>query len=370
MRFLFVIDNLNTGGAQRQLVNLALGLKQRGYLIEFFCYAPGDMLALPLHDAGIKINWHFKRSRFSPDVILALRKLMAKGKFDLVLSFLTTPNFYALIAGRMLNQHKMPVIVSERSYDLPNGISLIERFARQFYRLASHVVTNSPHQQVKLANQYPWLKNHLSSIYNGYDLKIYVPVTDEPDNRPIKILMIANVVHQKNGLCLAEALNILKHRDGLYPVVDWIGQKSVEGNQEYLNQIIHLIQINGLESQWKWLGLRSDIIFQLHEHYILVHPSYIEGLPNVVCEALACSRPVIVSDIPAHSYLIQNGNNGFLFDHRNPVDLADKIKMFINLPLSERQKMGASGRKFAEANLSLERFADDFERLFLSVMER
>ena len=39
---LFVIDNLNTGGAQRQIVNLALGMSYLGYQVELFCYAPGD----------------------------------------------------------------------------------------------------------------------------------------------------------------------------------------------------------------------------------------------------------------------------------------------------------------------------------------
>ena len=41
MKLLFVIDNLSTGGAQRQMVNLGVGLHQLGHQIDFFCYAPG-----------------------------------------------------------------------------------------------------------------------------------------------------------------------------------------------------------------------------------------------------------------------------------------------------------------------------------------
>ena len=42
---MFVIDNLSSGGAQRQMANLAAGLVGRGHKVSFFTYAPGDLLA-------------------------------------------------------------------------------------------------------------------------------------------------------------------------------------------------------------------------------------------------------------------------------------------------------------------------------------
>ncbi len=215
LKFLFVIDNLSTGGAQRQMITLALGLTQRGYKVEIFCYAPGDLLARPLIEAGIPIHWVLKRGRYSPDVVFALRNLINLGHFDLVLAFQITPNFYALIAGRLLKWHRVPVIVSERFCDLPQGVRMVERFARQFYRIATHVVANSHHQRINLQNKYPWLSNRLSTIYNGYDLKAFYPACTEPNNHPLKLLAIASVSPYKNGLCLVEALHILRQRDGL-----------------------------------------------------------------------------------------------------------------------------------------------------------
>src|SRR5437868_6404165 len=108
MKLLFVIDNLGTGGAQRQMVNLAVGLIARGYRIHIFCYSPGDKLAQPLRDAGVSITWWEKRSRYSFDVIFALYKIIASEHFDAVLSFLTTPNFYALIASRLAKGRQLP----------------------------------------------------------------------------------------------------------------------------------------------------------------------------------------------------------------------------------------------------------------------
>lgn len=369
LKFLFVIDNLSTGGAQRQMVTLALGLFNRGYQVEIFCYAPGNLLAKPLEEAGIPIHWHLKSSRFSVDVIVNLRKLIDRGRFDLVLAFLTTPNLYAILAGRMLNPHKVPVIVSERFCDLPGSVGTLEKFSRQFYRLATRVVTNSHHQRMNFMNKYPWLKNRVSTIYNGYDLEFFSPAPQEPDNHPLKLLSIASVSPYKNGLCLVEALHILSRRDGLRPDVDWIGQLVMKGKRlQYLNEMKQAITKYGLDQQWRWLNQRSDIVEQLHRHDVLVHPSFGEGLPNVVCEALACARPVILSNTLDHARLVEDGKSGFLFDHKNPPDLADKIKTFIELPLKERRRMGQFGRSFAESHFSRERLTDDYEKLFLEVL--
>ncbi len=369
-KFLFVIDNLSTGGAQRQMINLALGLSRRGYKIEIFCYAEGDLLAQPLAAANIPVHWYIKRGRFTPDVILALSQLIHKGKFDLALSFLTTPNFYAIAAGRLLQLRKVPVVVSERFGDLPGGVPRTEKFARQFYRFASHVVTNSHHQRISLARTYPWLKDRLTTIYNGYDLQKFSPQTALVNNQPIRIVTIASVSPYKNGMCLVEALNILKNRDHLTPDVDWIGQLVMMGDRlQYLNEMKQAIQKYGLENQWHWLNQRLDIVDQLHEHDVLVHPSFMEGLPNVVCEALSCARPVIVSNTLDHANLVQDGESGFLFDYHDPTDLADKIKTFISLAPEKRLLMGQQGRKYAESNLTQHLLVDHYEKLFISLLK-
>jgi len=368
-KFLFVIDNLSTGGAQRQMVNLAVGLVERGHKVEIFCYAPGDLLAKPLAEVGVPIHWHIKRSRFSTDVIFALGKLIRSGRFNLVLSFLNTPNFYALLAGRLLTWPRVPVIASERFCDLPQGVSRMDRFVRGFYRFASHVVANSHHQRINLQNHHPWLKERLSTIYNGYDLNVFSPAGAEPDNQPLKILCIASVSRYKNGLCLVEALNILRRKDGLIFSVDWIGQRVMMGERlQYLNEMKQAIERYGLEDHWQWLDQRSDIVEQLHQHDVLVHPSFGEGLPNVVCEALSCARPVIVSNTLDHAQLVQDGVSGFLFDCHDPGDLAAKLKRFSQLPIDQRREMGKNGRVYAEAHLSKERLVDDYERLFLSIL--
>jgi glycosyltransferase involved in cell wall biosynthesis len=368
MKLLFVIDNLRTGGAQRQLVTLAVGLQQRGHSVEVFCYAPGELLAPPLYEMRIPIRQHFKSSRFSSDVVSSLRNLIKKGQYGLALSFLTTPNLYTILAGKIFNLPRLPVVISERFCDLQQEMTFMERLPRYLYNLADHIVVNSQHQRINFENKYPRLKGRISTIYNGYDLEKFSPTLIESNNPTLKLLTIASVSRYKNGLCLIEALHVLRYLYGLLPTVSWIGRKDMAGHRlAYLREMERMIREYHLESQWQWLGERSDIVQQLQQHDVLVHPSYGEGLPNAVCEAMACARPVIISNTLDHPMLIKDGQSGYLFDWQDPRDLAQKIKIFSDLSLTQRKEMGLRGRRYAEQNLSIDRYVADYECLFSKI---
>jgi GalNAc-alpha-(1->4)-GalNAc-alpha-(1->3)-diNAcBac-PP-undecaprenol alpha-1,4-N-acetyl-D-galactosaminyltransferase len=371
MRLLFVIDCLGSGGAQRQMVNLSLGLRQRSHTVEFFVYYPEkDHFSPVLKEAGIQIHMAKKSSRFSLSTIIALRNLIRRGHYDLILSFLPTPNFYTLLAGFSIWQHP-PLVVSERSSDLGKKIFWTDRLARSLYRVANHIVVNSHHQREFLAQKYPYMRRKLSTIYNGYDLAVFAP-----KNSPLmvadsilRVLVIASISPQKNGLCLVQALSMLSGSYGIPVSVSWAGAQvaSVEA-LSYRELMDCEINKYGLAAQWQWLGQRTDIVDLITQHDIVVHPSYIEGLPNAVCEALACGCPVLVTDALDHRFLVRDDVTGFLFDGQDPADLAEKIYHYASLPKNTRVKMGWSARRFAEQQLSLDRYAQEYESLILNCL--
>ena len=368
-KLLFIIDNLSTGGAQRQMVQLAVGLKHKGYEIEIFCYQEGDLLASPLYEEGIPVIWYEKKSRFSLDVFFAIRKLINQNHYDLVISFLTTPNFYAVLCGKFMGS-PVPVIVSERRADLPGGPDRMEQFARSIYSFADHIVVNSHHQREDLSRKYPRLAEKITTIYNGFDLNKFSRPVNTHTNGNLDLLVVASVGPYKNGLCLVEALKIMRDDYGLKPKVDWIGQQVPVGVYgEYLQKMNQKIEEYNLQDQWNWMGQRTDVIDQMHSHDVLIHPSYVEGLPNVVCEALASSLPVIVSNTLDHPLLVQHNESGFLFDFQNPADLAEQIRQFNELDLSERKRMGECGRRYAEGNLASERFISEYQQLIEKVLQ-
>lgn len=87
---------------------------------------------------------------------------------------------------------------------------------------------------------------------------------------------------------------------------------------------------------------------------VLVHPSYREGFSMVIQEAMAMSLPVITTDIPGPSEVIEVNKTGLLAKARDTVTLFDCMKWMVEHP-KEREIMGEYGRKRCEEKFSRER---------------
>ncbi len=80
----------------------------------------------------------------------------------------------------------------------------------------------------------------------------------------------------------------------------------------------------------------------------LIHPSYHEGMSNVILEAAAAGRPCIVSDIPGCREGVENGKTGYCFSVKNADALWECVTRFLQLSQGERAQMGALARKKME----------------------
>jgi glycosyltransferase involved in cell wall biosynthesis len=98
----------------------------------------------------------------------------------------------------------------------------------------------------------------------------------------------------------------------------------------------------------------------------LVLPSLWEGLPNVVCEALASGVPVLASAVSDNPQLVPDGENGFNFSAESIEAIAEGILRFTALNHGEREAMGRRARAFAERELGLSAYVDKYERLLKS----
>ena len=90
-------------------------------------------------------------------------------------------------------------------------------------------------------------------------------------------------------------------------------------------------------------------------------PSYREGLPRVILEALS-ERPVITSNVPGCNRIIKNNFNGILCNAK-VIFLKNAIDRFINLPKIKRKKMGINGRKFVENEFNEKKVIDSYLKI-------
>jgi len=366
MRLLFVIDSLGSGGAQRQMVSLASGLARRNHKVQFFLYYPEyNHFAPVLKAQDIVVNASQKRGRFSSGPILALRRLMTGGHYDAALAFLATPSFYAEVARMGLQ--RLPLVVSERSTYTARRLSVGQWLLQQAHRLADHITVNSHHQRQLMERLFPWMRHKISTIYNGVDLDAFRPSHNHA-LRPaegLTLLVLSSVVPEKNAIGLMRGIVSYRQRYGRECYVHWAGKVGADlTSQHEYHQAQRLLRELGLSRFWEWLGERRDVPELLRRCDALIHPSLYEGLPNAICEALACGRPVLAGDVGDHRRLLGEGQTGLLFEPTDPEDIAETIHRFSLLSVSQRCEMGARARQFAEEKLSLERYAREYEGLF------
>jgi glycosyltransferase involved in cell wall biosynthesis len=362
MKLLCVIDSLGSGGAQRQLVNIACGLKARGHGVEFFTYYPHDHFKTQLDEAVIPVYVCPKRSRFSLSPLLALRRKMRCGGFDVVLAFLETPSVYAEIASVGLVSFRL--VVGERSGVLDGRATISRILKSHLHRIADAVVANSHAHREWMSQRFPFLSPKLYTIWNGIDTgSFHPPEKPAPARHTLRLLGVGRAEGEKNLPRLVAALRLCGQR-GCAVTLDWVG-RLVDAN--YYQRTVSCIEENGVQDCWRWLGERKDVPVLMRQYDALILPSLWEGLPNVICEALASGLPAIVSRIADNARLVQEGQSGFLFDPNDPADMAAVLAKFAALDTAARRAMGKAARLFAERELTVENSTVAYENLLLSL---
>jgi len=110
----------------------------------------------------------------------------------------------------------------------------------------------------------------------------------------------------------------------------------------------------------KVIPYQKDVHPLIREADAIVHPSYHEGMSNVLMEAAATGRPVITTDISGCREVVDKDVSGFLCTPRDKTALLDALEKFMALDENNRKKMGAAGRKWVEAHFNRERIVDTY----------
>jgi glycosyltransferase involved in cell wall biosynthesis len=349
MKIACVIDHLGPGGAQRQMVTLARLLRERGHSPLVLTYHENDFFRAPLEAAGIEAKCLPGTGRLRRAMVL--RQTLLAHAPEAVLAFVDGPCVYAELAG--LPSRRWGLVVSERSRVPRLRLGLGGR--RLLHLLADYVTTNSHAAQEALATGIPWLSRRLVTIYNGLDLATFTPApaNGERKARALRFLVAASYRELKNATGLVQAVGLVKELDPSLPVeVDWYGEPAyaVRGipDTRYREQVKDLIEQLSLGFIFRLHPATKDIVQQYQSADAVVLPSFIEGLPNAVCEGMACGCPILASRIGDAEMLVEAGVNGFLFDPTQPEDMAHKILEFGRLPYERRQRMGGQSRRRAE----------------------
>jgi colanic acid/amylovoran biosynthesis glycosyltransferase len=215
-------------------------------------------------------------------------------------------------------------------------------------------------QLMALVEERHWPK--LRVVHCGVTPSEYVGLPPARSDRP-QILCVGRLVREKGHAILLQALARLR-RQGYEPRVVFVGSGPT---QESLERLAHELELDGQLSFAGAVG-QDQIKRYYAESSIVCLPSFAEGLPVVLIEAMACGRPVVASAVAGVSELIRDGRTGLLVAPGNPDELAHALGALISSP-DLRETLAGAGRRHVTREFDIERSADQLEGLFRAMLD-
>lgn len=357
MKILCVIDYLGSGGAQRQLVELALGFKERGHEVFFLTYHQNTFYNSILEKYGIPITCIEESSYLKR--LLKMRRFIRQGKYDAVLSFLEAANFICEISGFPSRRWKL--VVGERNAN-PNVLKSAKlKMYRWFHLFADYVVANS-HSNMKIVRSINSLlpDSKCKAIYNLVNFNRWKPPSVYTPRKEGKFKLIIAAGHrcQKNLNGLVEALTMLSPAERSRLVIEWYG----DSDDNSLFDAMIKIKKNHLEEIFLLFPATHEITRKVQEADAVGLFSFYEGLPNTICEGMACGKPVIcsaVSDLP----IFFNESNKLLCDPADHRSIRDAIIHLLSLSNEQLVAIGKKNLEIAKKNFDKEFIVTEYLEL-------
>lgn len=359
-KVLFLAMNLGSGGAERQMVTIACLLKTRGFDVSFVCYEEGDFYLDQLQRNGINVTWQIKKGIYR---LLSFRRFIREGRYDVVISFLETPNILNCFAA--YGTHHWKVVVGERSSKTEHMTSRRGRITAFLMKKCDFLVCNSNNAANMWSNYHPEFKERIRVIYNLVNINRDEISTLKNHNfltkERIRIVVAASYQYLKNPINVIRALLLLTEEERSKIEIFWFGNPSVKPSA--YKESITLVLDNHLEDCVKLQQPIKDIHTQMSlANYVGLFSS-VEGLPNAICEAMMIGRPIIMSKVSDYKTLVNN--NGFLCDGNDPESIADTFRKIINTDVNQEEMMGVESRKIAELLFSKEIILRQWESILL-----
>lgn len=198
---------------------------------------------------------------------------------------------------------------------------------------------------------------------------IAIPKTGVKQSKTdINFLFMGVLIKRKGVIDLLEAINQLKKEGKL----DKINVKfNIGGSGEEYEKLAKYVEENGLEKYIEFLGWVDNENKEniLKKNQVFVLPSYNEGLPIAILEALSYGMPIISTNVGSIDEAVYNDKNGYLLKPGDIEELKNKLTALIdNFDL--REKMGEESRKIAKEKFDENQYYNNLIKIYKEALNK
>lgn len=365
---MFVIDSLEVGGAESQLVMLALRLSELGHRIEVFALRAEGALRLPLEEKGIPIRDGGLVPERNRWVLLngvwRLWRSLISMRPTVVHTFLPLSNLVGSIAAWLAGT---PVLItSRRGLGIhQDGAPMWKLLDRVSSALSNRIAVNSGAVALDTVARDGVAPGKIACIYNGVDFGRFQRNLEMRgatrgflglSASEFAWINVANLASCKGHLDLLRGFSALLPADGCRLVL--VGRD--RGSQPAIEALAAEL---GISDRIILLGSRSDVPDLLSAMDGFVLSSHSEGFPNAILEAMSAGLPIVATDVGGNAEALQGGEAGVLVPAHEPQALARAMQEIMG-NRSLREALAVAATKTAREQYDVTKMAEAYLDLY------
>jgi glycosyltransferase involved in cell wall biosynthesis len=367
VRVAHFIDHLQTGGAQKHLLELVRALDRRRFSADVWTVEAGGELVREFECIGVRVrSLALQRSLLSPYALASVMQAamrLRREKVHIVHSYLFAANIVGTLAARLAG---VPIrLVSKRSLDrYPSKAKLLA--CQLGNRFANRITVNAKAVGDFVKQEEGCQPEKMVLIPNGVDFSRVQRCRG--DARAALGLAahekvvgtVGRLTWKKAPECLlAAARHIVDEEPNTRVLIVGDGELRAQVEQQAVDLGIH--------SRCIFTGGVSDALPYLLACDVFVLSSVIEGMANALLEALACGRPAVVTDAGGNGEVVQDGRTGYVVPRNDPPRLAQATLRLLRDPELASQ-MGKMAVKDMSERFSLSRMVNGVEALYAELL--
>lgn len=370
-KLLFVMLRLDAGGSERVVLELARNIDKALFDIYLVYFSQGQLYD-DFRPVCAKLFHVQRRGGYDLAAMLRIGHIIKKYSIDVVNAHHYAPFFYSYLGSMMsiscrfyLTVHSVPEIM--------NMSNMHRLLCNLLCYRANGIIGISSDISLSMRKAFPSHSEKVVCIPNAVNVELFSTPVDRTVVRrdlsistsEIVIGMIGNFHKVKNHLCLIRAFDALcKKYPNLRLVL--VGRGFSEFPETSEVNMKALINDFKLEDRIIFTGYRNDIPRLLKAFDIFSLPSFSEGLPVAILEAMAARIPVVGSDVRGIRELISPENTGLLFPVNDHISLAGQLERLIT-DVELRERLREKAFDFVSQNHGMRQWISRYQDLFLSV---
>ena len=291
-------------------------------------------------------------------LILELRRIYKEVKPDLILHYTHKANIFGGIAAGIVGIKSIAVVTGLgyafiRKGWLSSLTRLLYKFTDRFHR--NIVFENQDDLKYFLESGLTDDTKGLTVKGCGVDTKLFNPVPNGTLKQKSIFTFIGRLLYDKGISEFVQAAKLIRKK---YPDTEfWVVGELDQGNPSMVKKETLLEWID--QDDIVYHGFLRDVKPIIGNSDCVILPSYREGMPRIILEAMSMAKPVITTRTAGCVETVNEGKNGFLVNVADVPDLVDAIEKFLELSRDERHDMGGHGRAFAIREFNSEKIAED-----------